>query len=215
MSVSLHKRKSVTGGFSLGFSLIEVLVASMILCIALVAVGLLVGRMMTGAGNSKYLSTATVLASEKLEDINRWSGSDPQICVPTSSATVGSLTADINQTTTCPAGSSASVNYYDDVYPNLTNGTATCQDTSVGCFAETISSVVGGVTKYTTTVHSPNGIVQSTTTNSPPAMAAFHRRWIIEANSPVNGVRRVTIKITTTDPSIKPPVSFQMSIVRP
>lgn len=187
----------------------------MVLCIALVAVGLLVGRMMTGSGRSKYLSTSTVLASEKLEDINRWSKSDPQICIPTGSTTVGSLTADIIQTTTCPTGASASVNYYDDVFPNLTNGSAACQDVSDGCFAETVSSVVGGVTKYTTTVHSPNGIVQSTTTNSPPGGSAFHRRWVIEGNSPVNGVRRVTLQVSTTDPSIKPPVIFQMSIVRP
>jgi hypothetical protein len=51
----------------------------------------------------------------------------------------------------------------------------------------------------------------------------FHRRWIIEANTPVAGVssicmsgtRRVTVLVTLMDQSVKPPVTFQMSMVRP
>jgi len=198
-----------------GFTLIEGLVAAMILVVALVSVGLMAAQMMTGTGRSKYVSTATVLASEKLEDLNRWSPTDPQICVPTASGSAGSLSADINQTTTCPAGTSAAVNYYDDVYPNLTNGSTSCLSASTGCFAETISSVAGGVTTYTTTVHSPNGIVQSSTSTTPPSGPSFHRRWLIESNTPLNGVRRITVKVTSTDVTVKPAASFQMSIVRP
>ncbi len=198
-----------------GFSILEALVAAMILVVALVSVGLMAAQMMTGAGRSKQISTATVLASEKLEDINRWSPTDPQICVPTASASVGSLTADINQTTTCPSGSSASISYYDYVYPNLTNGSTSCLSASTGCFAETISSVAGGVTTYTTTVHAPNGIVQSSSSTTAPTGPAFHRRWTIESNAPVNGVRRITVKVTSTDATVKPTVKFQMSIVRP
>ena len=58
----------------------------------------------------------------------------------------------------------------------------------------------------------------------------FHRRWIIEADSPVAGVsaiclpgtRRVTVLVTLMDLSVQmytkstqPTVSFQMSMVRP
>jgi len=204
--VSVHKNSSASG-----FSLIEVTIASVVLGTAVLAVGLLITKMTTGSIESKDMSYAAVLISEKIEDLNRWDVDDPQVCVPTASNSVGSLTSDITQNTTCPAGASGSVNYYDDVYPNLT--ASACTDATAGCFAETVSSIVGGNTVYTTTVHSPNGIVQSTSSNSPPSGATFHRRWIIEANSPITGVRRITVKITKT--TANPPVTFQMSIVRP
>ena len=40
-------------------------------------------------------------------------------------------------------------------------------------------------------------------------------RWIIEANSPTNGVRRITVLVSLTNSAVKPAVNFQMSIVRP
>jgi hypothetical protein len=43
----------------------------------------------------------------------------------------------------------------------------------------------------------------------------FHRRWIIEANQPVAGTRRVTVLVTLMDATVQPPVNFQMSLVRP
>ena len=196
-----------------GFTLIEVAVATFVLSVGLLSAAFLVAKMVTGSVMSKDMSTAAVLTSEKLEDLNRWDNDDPHICLPTGSPTIGSLTSDITQTTTCPGGASASVNYYDDVYPSVTNGTAVCADASDGCFAETVSSVSGTSTTYTTTVHSPNGIVQASTSTSPPSGRTFHRRWVIEGNSPATGVRRITVLIT--DSSEKPPMTFQMSIVRP
>jgi type II secretory pathway pseudopilin PulG len=196
-----------------GFTLVEVTIASLIMTIALLAAGLLAAQMTVGSLHSKDMSSAAVLASEKIEDINRWDGDDPQICVPTGNTSVGSLTADVSQTTTCFQGASASVNYFDDVYPNLANGSAACGTTSSGCFAETISSISAGNTVYTTTVHSPNGIVQTTSSASPPTGTTFHRRWVVEANTPVTGVRRVTVLVTLV-PS-NPPMTFQTSIVRP
>ena len=199
-----------------GFTLIEVTLASFVLAVGLLSAGLLAGQMMVGSNRSKYMSVASTLASEKLEDLNRWDVDDPQICVPTGSATAGNLTGDINQTTTCPQGASANVSYYDDVYPNLSDGASTCPDGSAGCFAETIKSVVGGNTTYSTTVHSPTGTVQTTSsTTAPEAGMSFHRRWVIEPNSPANGVRRVTVLVTLLNTAVRPPVTFQMSIVRP
>ena len=203
-----------------GFTLIEVMAASIILGTAVLAVGLLITKMTTGSVSSKDVSSAAVLLSEKLEDLNRWDSDDPQICVPGNAVSVGSLTSDITQTTTCPGGASTSVNYFDDVYPNLSNGASTCPSGSAGCFAETVSSVAGTSTMYTTTFHSPDGIVQSTTANSPPAGITFHRRWVIESNPTINGnsvtgVRRVTVLVTLKDATVQPAVSFQMSMVRP
>jgi len=211
----LEKSRKSSGFSNSGFTLIEVTLASFVLAVGLLSAGLLAGQMMVGSNRSKYMSVASTLASEKLEDLNRWDIDDPQICVPTGSGTVGSLTSDINQTTTCPQGASANVSYYDDVYPNLADGASTCPDGSAGCFAETVKSVAGGSTTYNTTVHSPSGTVQSTSSTTAPTGMSFHRRWVIEPNSPANGVRRVTVLVTLLNTAVRPPVTFQMSIVRP
>jgi hypothetical protein len=184
---------------------------------------------------SKYMSLAAELASEKLEDLSRWNPDDPQICVSAGSS-VGSLTKDVLQTTTCPpplsqctqtTGRSATVNYYDDVYMATVNSTD-CPNTTYGCFSETVSSPGSGATIYTTT-HAPDGTINVLTAPTMPS-PTFHRRWIIEADSPVAGVsalclpgtRRVTVLVTLMDLSVQmytkstqPTVSFQMSMVRP
>jgi prepilin-type N-terminal cleavage/methylation domain-containing protein len=206
-----HRKKSSTRGFTL----IEVLLASSVLAIGLLSAGFLAGQMMLGTNRSKYMNVASTLASEKLEDLNRWDVDDPQICVPTANTTAGSLTSDINQTTTCSQGASTNVSYYDDVYPNLAEGNSACPDGTDGCFAETVVTVSSGTPTYVTTVHSPNGSIQTTSSTASPTGESFHRRWIIEANSPANGVRRVTVLVSLTNSAVKPPVNFQMSIVRP
>lgn len=210
MSTSPRKRSSARG-----FTLIEVALASFVLAVGILSAGFLAGQMMIGTNRSKYMSVASTLASEKLEDLNRWDVDDPQICAPSSSTTAGSLTSDINQTTACTQGASANVSYYDDVYPNLADGTSTCPDGTAGCFAETVSSFAGTSHTYTTTVHSPTGTVQTTSSSTSPTGTSFHRRWIIEANSPANGVRRITVLVSLTNSAIRPAVNFQMSIVRP
>jgi len=43
----------------------------------------------------------------------------------------------------------------------------------------------------------------------------FDRRWVIEQDQPVPGVRRITVLVTLMDKSIQPSVTFQMSMVRP
>ena len=200
---------------SAGFSMIEVLVATAILTVGLLSLAMLNTRLMVGGRSSKFMSQASVLASEKLEDLNRWDSDDPQICNPTGSAVVGSLTADITQTTTCPGGASASVDYDDDVYLSFLNNTD-CPSGTDGCVAETVSSLDGGGNKvYTTTYHAPDGTITTVNSNSAPAGATFHRRWTIEANQPTAGVRRVTVLVTLLDASVRPPVNFEMSLVRP
>jgi prepilin-type N-terminal cleavage/methylation domain-containing protein len=209
-----------------GFSLLEVTVAITILSIGLVSAALLTSKL-TGQGEtSKYMSLAATLASEKLEDLNRWDSDNPQLCIPTGSTTVGSLTTDVLQTTTCPSGSSGTVNYYDDVSLAL-NSNSDCPGSSAGCFAETVSTISGGNTQYTTTYHSPDGTITSTTATTAPN-STFHRRWIIEGNPVIGGLalscpasgpstclRRITVLVTLLDQSVQTTETFQMSTVRP
>jgi hypothetical protein len=101
------------------------------------------------------------------------------------------------------------VNYYDDVE---------ISDSS-GAVSETISQVISGSTSYKTTSHNPDGTI--TTSNSTSNTAAdanatsFHRRWTIEMDQPVTGVRRITVLVTLNNSLVQTPVTFQMSTVRP
>jgi len=201
-----------------GFTLLEVMVAIFVLTVGVVSVAALAGALMTTGNRSKYLSLEATLASEKLEDLNRWPGDSPQVCVPTGNTSVGNLTSPILQTTTCPGGSQDSIAYYDDVSINFSNGASdpNCPSSTGSCFAETVTYQSGGNTQYTTTYHSPDGVVTNTTTSTAPANMTFHRSWIIEANTPVTGVRRVTVLVTLSNagPQLNN-ASFQMSMVRP
>ncbi|MBI3670408.1 MAG: prepilin-type N-terminal cleavage/methylation domain-containing protein [Acidobacteria bacterium] len=190
-----------------GFTLIEVVVAIAVLAVGLVAVASLTSQMIVGTARSKYMSLAATLASEKLEDLNRWPAGDPHVAV-TSGTTAGSLTSDIVSMVTVGA-TSESVNYYDEVLFAAAEGAV----------SETVSGLnASGATVYTTTNHEPDGTIATATGNSPPtpvAPLAYKRRWIIEKDTPVAGVKRVTVWVTLENQFVRPPVSFQMSMVRP
>jgi Tfp pilus assembly protein FimT len=185
-----------------GFTMIEVLIAIPILIVGLICMALLAARMMGGSRESRFMGLAASLTSEKIEDLTRFAFDDPQVCVTTGNATAGSLTADIVLNVTCPSGKAANVNYFDDV----------SLESTTGSISETVSAP-GPV--YTTTTHSPDGTMAMTASATLPGTATFHRRWIIEKDSPVANVRRLTVLVTLVDASVRPGVTFQMSIVRP
>jgi Tfp pilus assembly protein PilV len=196
--------------------MLEVLVAILILTIGVLSVAALAGVMMTTGNRSKYLSLEASLASEKLEDLNRWPADSPQVCVPTGTASLGSLTSDVLQTTTCDGGAFAGIAYYDDVNINFSNASSDCPSSTAGCFAETVATQSGGSTTYITTYHSPDGRMTTGSSTTAPASMTFHRRWIIEANAPVTGVRRVTVLVSLNSTNMEPNnATFQMSMVRP
>lgn len=190
-----------------GFTLIEVVVAIGVLAVGLVALASLVAQTISGTARSKYMSLAATLASEKLEDLNRWPVADNHIAV-TSGTTAGSLTADVIQSVTV-GSTTEDVNYYDEI---LFASTA-------GAVSKTVSSLdVSGKVVYTTTSHQPDGTISTTTSSSsalPADTIAFKRRWVIEKDAPVTGVRRITVLVTLENQFVQPPISFQMSMVRP
>ena len=221
--------RPIRTGSDRAFTLLETLVALIILTTGVVATATLAARSMNTTRQSKYMALAAEMASEKLEDLNRWDPDDPQICVPTGSSSVGSLTQDTPlQTTTCPGGAYATVNYYDEIAVNtvVSGSNSPCPNTTYGCISETVSAIQNGSTIYNTTVHPPSGEIQTLQTSTPPTVYTFDRRWVIEANPVVNGVtitgvRRVTVLVTLLDTSLYQgssayiPVTFQMSIIRP
>jgi prepilin-type N-terminal cleavage/methylation domain-containing protein len=181
-----------------GFTLIEVLVAITILVVGLSALATLVVQSLTGTERARYLSTATTLTSEKLEDLARWPSADPHV------AAGGSLTAD----------SAGTINYYDDV--DLSN--------VGGQVSESTAGTTGGTTTYNNVVHSATGYITDNSAATSPAttgegIVTFHRRWLIESNPVVNGItltgyRRITVVVTLANGAAGPPVSFQMSTIR-
>jgi prepilin-type N-terminal cleavage/methylation domain-containing protein len=192
-----------------GFTVIEVLVSIGVLTVGLMAMAALMARTLGATQRSQFLGVATTLASEKLEDLNRWPQNDPNVFVPVGSTTVGSLTADVVQNVTSGAVTE-SINYHDEVLLSATNGSITETRTSLDA---------GGNLQYVTTSHAANGtITVSAPSTTPPAAQGavqFKRRWIIEQGQPVAGVRRITVSVTVINQPINPPVTFQMSAVRP
>ena len=112
---------------SRGFSMIEVVTALAVLWVGVLCAEALGAKMLATGRQSRYMALASVLASEKLEDLNHYSPNDPQVCVPSANTSVGSLTSDIMQSTTCarreptPRGSPHTVTYYDNVSIGLSD----------------------------------------------------------------------------------------------
>jgi prepilin-type N-terminal cleavage/methylation domain-containing protein len=211
-----------------GFALIEVLVALFVLAIGLVSLAALTATMESGTERSRFMGIAATLATEKLEDLNRWPSWDPNVN-SNAGGTQGSLTSDLPpaSVTSSTGTTDPSVVYFDDVVITNSGGTAdsagagTC-GTGTGAVGETVSSSAG----YTTYYHCADGEMPTSGITSASSTAAdvnaieFHRRWTIEENPTINGtvvnnVRRVTVLVTLKNGYMQPPVSFQMSMVRP
>jgi type IV pilus modification protein PilV len=161
-----------------GFTLIEILVAIAVLTIGLISVATLMSQTVNTTSHSRYMSTASMLASEKLEDLSRFPNTDAAL-------TPG--------------------NYSDVVQLSTYNGN----------IYETTST--GGVTTLYT--QAPGGNITVTPGGTLPAATAdtltFNRTWTITANTPINGVNQITVLVSLTNTSLKPPVKFQMSLVHP
>jgi prepilin-type N-terminal cleavage/methylation domain-containing protein len=190
-----------------GFALIETLIAITILAVGLLGVAALLAQLAGNSTQSRYMSTEALLASEKLDDLNRFPINDPAIAV-TAGNTAGSLTADVTNTVTVGVVTET-VDYFDQVRISAGNGN----------MVETVSGKdVNGNTVYTTTTHAPDGSITVVTNANPPAatsdMLTFSRRWVIELN-PANqpaGVRRFTVLVSLNTPTA--PVNFQATMMR-
>jgi len=170
-----------------GFTLVETLVAIGVLTVGLMSVAALMSQMVHTSSNSRYMSTAALLCSEKLEDLNHYSARTP----PASIAAGGSLAADV-------------VGYFDDVQISTSNGVIS-ETTTEGGVAQTIS-------------HLPDGTITVVAGGAAPANpndVVFDRRWVIAGNTPVAGMRQITVLVTMQNTAASAPVTFQMSTVRP
>lgn len=207
-----------------GFTLLEVLVAIIVLAIGLLSAALLMSQNYQSSVRSRYMAEAAQLASEKLEDLGRYPQVDEHVTVPSGANTCGmsgsncegSLTQDLAPQSITVGSSTYTVNYYDSVFVSATNNSGANGTTANGSFQETYQTAGGSNPQYATLTFSPNGLIPTVTTSTtaPTQGETFDRRWVIEQNEPITGVRRVTVLVTSMDATISPTVTFQMSMVR-
>ncbi len=169
-----------------GFTLLEVMVAILVLTIGLVGTAALMSTTVSSTARSHLMSTAALLASEKLEDLSRFNVNDSPV------APGGSLAAD-------------TTNYFDNVQISVDNGSINETTSTNGTSTSYVQTPTSGM------VVTPNAGLPATTSDT----VTFNRRWIITNNTPTTGVRTVTVLVTATTQAIKPQVTFQMSMVRP
>lgn len=141
---------------------------------------------------------------------------------------MGSLTFDDGPVAITDAGSTTQVSYFDNVSLTTQNGTMS-ETYKMPCTG------AGGPGNYLTISYLPSGLTPNSASNpavcspgAPTAGMTFDRRWVIEQDKPVVGLRRITVLVMldnrsvqlytgTVLPGQQPPttVTFQMSLVRP
>jgi len=189
-----------------GFAMIETAIAIAILAVGLLGVAALLAQLGGNSTQSRYMSTEALLASEKLDDLNRYPYNDPAIVVPNGN-TAGSLTVDTTATVTIGAVTE-NVDYFDKVQISSGNGN----------MVETVSGKdASGNNVFITTTHAPDGSITTTTSATAPVpsadMLTFVRHWVIEANvaGVPAGVRRFTVLVALQGAT---PSTFQTSMLR-
>lgn len=205
MEISKLRRKTRSKA---GFAMVEAIIAIAILAVGLLGIAALLAQLGGNSTKSRYMSTEALLASEKLDDLNRLPYGDPAIAVPNGNS-AGSLTTDVTDTVTVGAFPPQVVDYFDQVWVSAGNGN----------MVETVSGLdVNGKTVFTTTAHAPDGSIKinaSPTAPTPtPDTLVFARHWVIEQNAAglPAGVRRFTVLVTLVNPVL--PTTFQSSMLR-
>ncbi len=189
-----------------GFAMIETAIAIAILAVGLLGVAALLAQLGGNSTQSRYMSTEALLASEKLDDLNRYPYNDPAIAVPNGTS-AGSLTVDTTATITIGVVTE-NVDYFDKVQISSGNGN----------MVETVSGKdAGGNNVFITTTHAPDGSITTTTSATAPVptadMLTFTRHWVIEANMAgiPAGVRRFTVLVALQGAT---PSTFQSSMLK-
>ena len=174
----------------------EVLISMAVLTVGLIGMAAMVCSTLVFGTNAKYINMANVLASEKLDNLNK----GPSTCA------AGDTYCD--QVTVSETSGADYITQTQIVFDPVTNTskpvTTTIVHTSAGCVDTPANCGV------------PTPIANGST---------FTRRWQITSNpvitdangnpSTVTGARRITVLVSLANNVSKQPVSFQMSMVRP
>jgi prepilin-type N-terminal cleavage/methylation domain-containing protein len=191
METLLSPRKPVKRFRQRGFTLIEMMVSILVLTIGLVGTAALMSSSVNMGAHARYASTAALLASEKMEDLDRFPDNDPNL------APGGNLAADVT-------------GYSDSVQISSANGNIN-ETTTAGGVTYLYTQNPDGTVFMTV-----GGTLPATTSD----MLTFDRRWQIVANPTVGanvitGAVQITVLVTLTNKTLNPPVTYQTSLVHP
>lgn len=204
-----------------GFTLIEVVVSIAILAVGLLSVAALIAGTLKAGTRARYMSMASMLASEKLDSLNKWPSGD----LPNSATTAQSAAP--TDPNIWPGGSLTGG-------PTCATNDTYCDQVTVsessGADYETQTQIINGVATTTTIVHTASGCVGTPATCGVAAPAGggatFTRRWLVTANPTITsvsggatatatGARRITVLVSLNGGTFNTPVNFQLSMVRP
>jgi prepilin-type N-terminal cleavage/methylation domain-containing protein len=191
METSQSPRKAAKRPGQRGFTLIEMMVSILVLTIGLVGTAALMSNSVNMGAHARYVSTAALLASEKMEDLDRYPDNDPNLVGG------GSLGADL-------------VGYSDSVQVSTSNGNVYETTTSAGVTTLYTQNPDGTVTV------TPGAALPAAT----PDMLTYDRRWLIVPNpvvgaNTITGAVQITVLVTLTNTTLNPPVTYQTSLVHP
>jgi prepilin-type N-terminal cleavage/methylation domain-containing protein len=194
-----------------GFTLIETMIAMFIFAVGILSLAALMTAVNLNTDRSRYTSTATLLATEKLEDLNRY----PAQSTSTAVSAGGSITGDV-------------IGYYDNVQVQSDNGTITeiTYNADLGCY-DTFTHSIGTTSVPGTATDTGTSPCISTAPAALSNALNFHRRWLVE--NPITlpsgtsvDVHRITVWISLWAPGANSamnfqgqPITFQLSTVRP
>ena len=194
-----------------GFSILELLVAMMVLLIGFIGMMQLIATSVVVNQHSTDLSSLTQLAAEKVEQLRAEQLGDPDYGVAGNplfaSATAtsrGSLTTDDTETLPDSSGTAHTVSFYDYVTINRRDGSITrvegLDDTG----------------RYQTVSRSLSGVTTSSANRYAPTTKTYVRRWMIQpytnsdTNQVVAGAFRITVTLSL--PSVAGSVGFRPAI---
>ena len=141
--------------------------------------------------HARYVSTAALLASEKMEDLDRYPDGDANI------QPGGSLTASVT-------------GYSDSVQISTANGNIN-ETTTTGASTTLYTQKPDGTVAVT---------LGATLPAATPDMLTYTRRWLITPDPTVGtnvitGAVQITVLVTLTNQALNPPVTYQTSLVHP
>jgi len=208
-----------------GFTLLEVMVALMVLTVGLMSIALLMANVYKQTVRSRYASLASMMATEKMEDLLSYGQSDPRAHLAGGTLTTSISTATLSDTPVNASwnGGTVTVDYYDTVTLNNSSSTTTpaMQET-----LEILTTTTPATVEYVTQSFYANGILQwdsatgppyypSAPTTTAPSGETFLRTWQIQSNTPATNLTTITVLVALIDSTMNPPVSTQISAVRP
>ena len=162
-----------------GFSILELMIAIGVLLFGFIAMINLIAMSIVVNRSSNRLTSLTMLASDKLEQLRTLDISDPQLQVPAGSTTAGSLGEDSTQDV-----GGTQVSYFDTVFVNPRDGSITR------------TSRLDDQDEYQSVKQTMAGTTTTTSSDAEPARVSYRRRWLIQKDPAVlAGATRITVEV--------------------